>query len=779
MSEWVSAGKVRMISKGTHDSSLSYRILDLVSNFDKTAFYIAKQDVPADIALTNDTYWECILNTDVSWVNSEIKRIYKTIETNISNPIQTDFVCGLVNGATGEITYHDNGKYCAVKEQIVTATKDMQITVDDGFVIRKFIYPNGIYVYDSSLTWGKSINIYAGQIYRYAIRRETIVESEIANIDEFTAAAHYNTEMYNVKESVNNGYSFIPKMYWINGVISPETGANIPTAYTYRASMSRILTYDHDVYLVPKDGYLIRVICYSNTGSYTKYSYTISDYDYTKKAILLPSNTSFKIIVKKENEDSTTVADLDEFSSAVMVFETKPQIALYEAQRFHKNPKDYYMLKQWIDAIMRPIEILGSGMPTSAVSYYSDGYQKGFFIPSTNYSDGFYRDADIYFNSSLASWLSMLKNPASKLFADTWTWDKTNSNYNAYFGAVCSSFVSYLLNQDIFYKSAEYYATGDSNNDSNWASEHVMSQTWLTNDLFEWKEVNSIDDLDIGDIYVTGYLDAQGHATHDHVALISDVGCDDNGEYVAIFEQTKPEAKTTYYTNNEFMSRLNTEQGKVCRFKSHHRIRDSRDIDLSYNTTCIPDRGDKSFYYVGDQIELYVPHSESITIKYKNVDSTESTWTTITPTSTESVSEGVVYTLPTMTAGNYYISVDEGNTYAQVSYVDVGTVSLTSSGSITCSGLNNCEPLWLQVMVLLRPTSGDPVDPETIRNYTYRYNGNDYLSTVYLGTKQLMNGDSVQINPPGGSLKNNGWYVRVMYKTPYGQAHQDSNLIIP
>ena len=63
MSEWVSAGKVRMTTKGIHDSNISYKILDLVSNSGKSAFYIAKQDVPAGTALTNTEYWENILNT--------------------------------------------------------------------------------------------------------------------------------------------------------------------------------------------------------------------------------------------------------------------------------------------------------------------------------------------------------------------------------------------------------------------------------------------------------------------------------------------------------------------------------------------------------------------------------------------------------------------------------------------------------------------------------------------------------------------------------------------
>lgn len=62
MSDWKTIGKVRMTSKGVWDSNTAYENLDLVSNSDKSAFYISKSDVPAGTLLTNTTYWECILN---------------------------------------------------------------------------------------------------------------------------------------------------------------------------------------------------------------------------------------------------------------------------------------------------------------------------------------------------------------------------------------------------------------------------------------------------------------------------------------------------------------------------------------------------------------------------------------------------------------------------------------------------------------------------------------------------------------------------------------------
>lgn len=73
MSEWKTAGKVRMTPKGVHDSTIAYNILDLVSNEDHTMYYIAKQDVPANTLLTNTDYWDVV--TDVSEIPDQISEI--------------------------------------------------------------------------------------------------------------------------------------------------------------------------------------------------------------------------------------------------------------------------------------------------------------------------------------------------------------------------------------------------------------------------------------------------------------------------------------------------------------------------------------------------------------------------------------------------------------------------------------------------------------------------------------------------------------------------------
>ena len=77
MSVWRTAGKVRMTPKGGWNSSSTYEILDTVTNTDLTAYYIAKQDVPAGTLLTNTDYWEVIIDISdfVESIESEVEDI--------------------------------------------------------------------------------------------------------------------------------------------------------------------------------------------------------------------------------------------------------------------------------------------------------------------------------------------------------------------------------------------------------------------------------------------------------------------------------------------------------------------------------------------------------------------------------------------------------------------------------------------------------------------------------------------------------------------------------
>lgn len=84
MSEWVSAGKVRMTPKGIHDATATYDVLDVVSNTDGTAFYIAKKSVPANTVLTNTEYWNVVIDINgiADGIEAEVDEIRETVNDN-------------------------------------------------------------------------------------------------------------------------------------------------------------------------------------------------------------------------------------------------------------------------------------------------------------------------------------------------------------------------------------------------------------------------------------------------------------------------------------------------------------------------------------------------------------------------------------------------------------------------------------------------------------------------------------------------------------------------
>ena len=55
-------GRIRPKARGTHSTSISYEVMDLVRNVDGTATYMAIKNVPTDIELTDTNYWVLFLN---------------------------------------------------------------------------------------------------------------------------------------------------------------------------------------------------------------------------------------------------------------------------------------------------------------------------------------------------------------------------------------------------------------------------------------------------------------------------------------------------------------------------------------------------------------------------------------------------------------------------------------------------------------------------------------------------------------------------------------------
>ena len=101
MSQWQTAGKVRMTPKGTWNDSTAYVVLDCVSNTDKTAYYVAKKDVPAGTVLTNTEYWEVV--NDISDIASQLTNEIERLEDIVALGYPTTNGVGKFVNAEGTI----------------------------------------------------------------------------------------------------------------------------------------------------------------------------------------------------------------------------------------------------------------------------------------------------------------------------------------------------------------------------------------------------------------------------------------------------------------------------------------------------------------------------------------------------------------------------------------------------------------------------------------------------------------------------------------------------
>lgn len=78
-------GKVGIVAKGAYNSASTYEALDAVSYLG--SLYIAKQNVPANTAPTNTTYWMSAV--DVSEKSDKTETVFKQQETVAANTTKT------------------------------------------------------------------------------------------------------------------------------------------------------------------------------------------------------------------------------------------------------------------------------------------------------------------------------------------------------------------------------------------------------------------------------------------------------------------------------------------------------------------------------------------------------------------------------------------------------------------------------------------------------------------------------------------------------------------
>jgi len=65
-------GKVTPTCEGVHDINKEYSRLSIVTNTDNTKSYISKKDVPINIAITDEEYWQLLIKSTI--VNDDVKQ---------------------------------------------------------------------------------------------------------------------------------------------------------------------------------------------------------------------------------------------------------------------------------------------------------------------------------------------------------------------------------------------------------------------------------------------------------------------------------------------------------------------------------------------------------------------------------------------------------------------------------------------------------------------------------------------------------------------------------
>lgn len=118
--------------------------------------------------------------------------------------------------------------------------------------------------------------------------------------------AQFNSVRNDLDLFQNGKYSYFKGAYQ-NGSIS--YGIFLPQ-YNYRVSETDIISYDHDIKMHVKNGYRVVLSIFVNNAFDHDSAWITNDY-------IIAANTQFKIMIAKVTEDTSVVANVNEFKAAV------------------------------------------------------------------------------------------------------------------------------------------------------------------------------------------------------------------------------------------------------------------------------------------------------------------------------------------------------------------------------------------------------------------------------------------------------------------------------
>ena len=233
-------------------------------------------------------------------------------------------------------------------------------------------------------------------------------------------------------------------------------------------------------------------------------------------------------------------------------------------------------------------------------------FNKGTYQPNTTYKGMIYssvKEIGTYVGNyiSFHTFVTAIQNPRSRIYTDQI--DKSpyhGTNCRSYYGVVCSSLVSYALGISPIYASYDFVAS---------------------------EEMEELDYSNIDSFHIADVLWKSGH-----VALITNVVRDKNDSVVSleISEAIQSGCRRYSVAESAFKKSVAPKFEKALRFKHLETninyipvsefvtVFDENPVPFEFNEDICADKGDKSCYFVGEDVVLNLSTPDGMVEIYKN-----------------------------------------------------------------------------------------------------------------------------------------------------------------
>jgi len=271
--------------------------------------------------------------------------------------------------------YDSNTSYMSISNAPLYASEDITLHVIPNGLrwgMRFFSFDESSETYTQitniyNATDERTVNITKGQYYSFNVSRGGGAMSADLNVCVFQQA---NT-IYKLAESIEKLDAFdkgkLPSACFIQGGLSNGKITNTK----YRVSTPDIISFDHDLVISIATGWRFAINYFNDSGVFSRDSGWIT----TKVAI--SANQKFKMMIRRETEDTSEIADVDTFVSNVTV--VGGILTKFDMPQTYNHYVDGEKLNvQKTRYNINVTTIIPSSLATvGAVAYQSVGYNNG------------------------------------------------------------------------------------------------------------------------------------------------------------------------------------------------------------------------------------------------------------------------------------------------------------------------------------------------------------------------------------------------------------------